>query len=216
MSTEPTVAELRADLAERIAGTPPGLSASVLRGVLDLLDLLDNWQQERAQETARGALSRKVQHRTEAETARDRLVAAGRARREWENNYSPWKAEIIYNAHHIAGVSVPEIAEEFGVSEGYVYRVLRTNAAYEYRLDVRDGAPGPGWRSFEAADVVAPINEPEVIAHRAIEEYLAAHPEHADHEAEPRLRVLIWTAAAEEQPDEQAVRTVLWPDPDDQ
>jgi AraC-like DNA-binding protein len=148
--------------------------------------------------------------------ALDRLRAAGRARREWENRYAPWKAEIIYNAHHLAGVSVPDIAEEFGCSEGYVYRVLRTNTAYEYRLDVRDGAPGPGWQSFEAADVVAPINTPEVIAHRAIEEYLAAHPEHADHEAaEPRLRVLIWTAAAEEQPDEQAVRTVLWPYPDD-
>ncbi|MFI5808894.1 helix-turn-helix domain-containing protein [Streptomyces sp. NPDC051561] len=207
--TEPTVAELRADLAERLASARPGLSASVLRGVLDLLD---EWQQEAAD----GALRRNVQHRTEAETARDRLRAAGRARREWENRYAPWKAEIIYNAHHVAGASVPDIAEEFGCSEGYVYRVLRTNAAYEYRLDVRDGAPGPGWQPFESADVVAPINEPEVIAHRAIEEYLAAHPEHADHEvAEPRLRVLIWTAAAKEQPDEQAVRTVLWPYPDD-
>ncbi|GGW19879.1 hypothetical protein GCM10018980_25580 [Streptomyces capoamus] len=152
-----------------------------------------------------------------AGAALDRLRNAGRARREWENNYKPWQAEIIYNARHLADVPVPDIAAELNVSEGYVYRVLRTNAAYEYRLDVRDGAPGPGWQSFEAADVVAPIDEPEVIAHRAIEEYLAAHPEHADHEAdEPRLRVLIWTAAAEEQPDEQAVRTVLWPDPEDQ
>ncbi|MFE4333938.1 hypothetical protein ACFRQM_32350 [Streptomyces sp. NPDC056831] len=211
--TEPTVAELRADLADRMADLPPGLPTNVLRGVLDLLD---NWQEERAREIARGALSRKVQHRTEAEAARDRLVAAGRARREWENNYSPWTAEIIYTARHVADVAVPDIAEEFGVSEGYVYRVLRTNAAYEYRLDVRDGAPGPGWQPFEAADVVAPIDEPQAIAHRAIEEYLAAHPEHADHEAEPRLRVLIWTAAGGQQPDEQAVRTVLWPDPDDQ
>ncbi len=213
MTTEPTVAELRADLSERITDLPPGLPANVMRGVLDLLD---DWQKERKEKAARGELWRKVQHRTDAQDARDRLVAAGRARREWENTYSPWKAEIIYNAHHVASVAVPDIAEEFGCSEGYVYRVLRTNTAYEYRLDVRDGTPGPGWQSFEAADVVGPVDEPEVIAHRAIEEYLAAHPEHADHKAEPRLRVLIWTAAAEEQPDEQAVRTVLWPDPEDQ
>ncbi|MFF9507306.1 hypothetical protein ACF1BU_14235 [Streptomyces sp. NPDC014724] len=208
--TEPTVAELRADLADRINTLPAGLSANVLRGVLDLLD---DWQKERAEQ---GPRRRSAVRRSEAEVARDRLTAAGRARREWEDHYSPWKAEIIYHARHIADVPVPRIAEEFGVSEGYVYRVLRTNAAYEYRLDVRDGAPGPGWRSFEAADAVAPIDEPQVIAHRAIEEYLAAHPEHADHQDEPRLRVLIWTAAAEEQLDEQAVRTVLWPDPEDQ
>ncbi|MFE6764368.1 hypothetical protein [Streptomyces sp. NPDC057689] len=210
-----------------------------------MLGILDEWESARRADRAaysrtagRGPITPKMQQRAAEEmlaegeaagkytgtaiegfvagAALDRLRNAGRARREWENRYKPWQAEIIYNARHLADVAVPEIAKELDVSEGYVYRVLRTNAAYEYRLDVRDGAPGPGWQSFEAADVVAPKDEPEVIAHRAIEEYLAAHPEHADHEAEPRLRVLIWTAAAEEQPDEQAVRTVLWPDPDDQ
>ncbi|MFJ2892507.1 hypothetical protein ACIO53_41415 [Streptomyces sp. NPDC087305] len=234
------------ELARKVKGqAAPRLSP--IEGLREqMLDLFAEWERNERMERAtytrkatRGAVTPKMQEREAARmlaegaaagkytgtavegfaagAALDRLRNAGRARREWENRYKPWQAEIIYNARHVADVAVPDIAEELDVSEGYVYRVLRTNAAYEYRLDVRDGAPGPGWRSFEAADVVAPINEPEVIAHRAIEEYLAAHPEHADHEAaEPRLRVLIWTAAAEEQPDEQAVRTVLWPDPEDQ
>ncbi|WKU45984.1 hypothetical protein Q3V23_19030 [Streptomyces sp. VNUA116] len=245
MSTEPTVAELRADLAERINDLPPGLSANALRGVLDLLD---DWQKERAEQAtytrkaARGATTPKTQQRSIAEilaaggggkyagtatagfaagAALDRLRAAGRARRQWETRYKPYMAEIIYNARHVARVPAPEIAEELEVTEGYVYRVLRENTEYEYRLDVRDGAPGPGWQPFESGDAVASIAQPELLAELVLNEYLAAHPEHADPEGEPRLRVLLWVEAPPEeqgkaQPDDKAVRTVLWPDPEGQ
>ncbi|MFH9831151.1 hypothetical protein ACH4NC_07530 [Streptomyces sp. NPDC017201] len=243
--TEPTVAELRADLAGRINDLPPGLPANMLRGVLDLLD---DWQQERKQATytrkaAPGAVTPKAQQRDverllaegaaggkyagtamsgyAAGAALDRLRAAGRARKEWENRYKPIMSEIIYHARHTANVPPGDIAEELDVSEGYVYRVLRTHTEYEYRLDVRDGAPGPGWQSWESGDAVAPSAEPALLAHSVLDEYLAAHPEHADPTAEPRLRVLLWVEAPPEeqgkqQPDDKAVLTVLWPDPEDQ
>lgn len=149
-----------------------------------------------------------------ASRALDDLRKAGSVRRGWEEDYKPRMGQIIYNARHDGGATPTQIAAELGVTETYVYRVLRENVAYQYRLDVRDGAPGPGWQCFEAGEEVGPVNEPELIADGVLNEYLAAHPEHADPAGDPRLRVLLWVG--EDQPDDKAVRTVLWPDPEDQ
>ncbi|MCM2420293.1 hypothetical protein [Streptomyces sp. RKAG293] len=165
------------------------------------------------------ALLAEQRHADERGTAEsralDRLREAGRVRRKWEEDYKPRMAQIIYDARHEGGATPAQIAAELGMTETYVYRVLRENVAYLYRLDIRDGEEtGPGWQWFEDGERVAPVNEPELLADAVLNEYLAARPQHAKPAGEPRLRVLLWVE--ENQPDDKAVRTVLWPDPDNQ
>ncbi len=142
------------------------------------------------------------------------LREAGKVRRAWEEDYKPCMVQIIYDARHDGGATPAHIARTLGLTETYVYRVLRENVSYLYRLDVRDGEAGPGWQTFENGEAVAPVNEPELLAESVLNDYLAARPEHCDPSGEPRLRVLLWVD--EDQPDDKAVRTVLWPDPEDQ
>lgn len=94
----------------------------------------------------------------EATDARARLAAAGAARREWKE-YEPEVPALILDAR-AAGVSGVEIAADLGMNPSYVYRVLRENVRYSYRIDVLDDPDiGPGWQGEEYGEGIADAND---------------------------------------------------------
>ncbi|MFH9430251.1 helix-turn-helix domain-containing protein [Streptomyces sp. NPDC017615] len=105
---------------------------------------------------------------------------------------------IAYDAAH--GVSPAQIAEDLGVTESYVYRMLRQYTRYAWRLDLWNSEQGPGWQPHKSGEEFVErvrVSEGDVAA-KVISEGGESLKRH-------RHRVLVWEG--EQRADELAYFT---------
>ncbi|MEF3114500.1 hypothetical protein [Streptomyces chrestomyceticus] len=151
-----------------------------------------------------------------AADARARLAAAGAARKEWKK-YEREVPALILDGRD-AGMSGAEIAATLGMNSSYVFRILREQVRYSYRIDVYDDPDiGPGWQADENGEGVADADEaggfanPDELADELRQDMLGARRAHM------AARVLFWKGP-DMGPDDEAVYVREWPaaDADDQ
>ncbi|MFF7146060.1 MULTISPECIES: helix-turn-helix domain-containing protein [Streptomyces] len=85
---------------------------------------------ERVIEMARQFEQTQAAQREDAKTVEARMIAAGLARRKWKR-VEETLPKLITEAHRDPGWTAEHIAGVLGVSESYVYRLLRKHTAEE-------------------------------------------------------------------------------------